>query len=172
MSQSFNRDFFNIVLDDARPSHLSLEEFGGDLFSTGIAETFRAPIAAQVECLEAVFVLAKSFTPRLDDGPAMVESWLTTVPALSGLKVLSIAVDCCRINDPLCDGGGFFEALDLTALARRFREAIPALEFVELAVAGLYRCEPAVVRDGVPSVGYETSAVESVLRDDARRRSQ
>ncbi|KAH9910178.1 uncharacterized protein BXZ73DRAFT_83911 [Epithele typhae] len=64
----------------------------------------------------------------------------------------------------------FFEALDLGALARRFREAVPTLEFVELAVAGLEKRKSAVVRDGKSSVGYETSAVEATLREVGQRK--
>ncbi|KAH9913565.1 uncharacterized protein BXZ73DRAFT_81894 [Epithele typhae] len=123
-----------------------------------IARISRAAHPPQESWIEAVRAL-----PRLRALDIAVQSFLPgPVPVRSRARQRSVASSSSASDPGRFSAEVFFAALDLDALARRFREAVPALQTVALSLGGVRGRAPAFVRCGEPLPEFETSGAEAV----------
>ncbi|RDX48484.1 hypothetical protein OH76DRAFT_1352266 [Lentinus brumalis] len=162
-----NTAMLRAVLANTRPEYLGFRWFDANIFSAQFATVLSRSYIAQLRCLEFTLCLGGVLQPAQINVGVMLDTIIKVISSLSirsfglflGSYLRSDSETSRRYTEPLCEAERYLLGLDVTAVAQRFKDAVPGLEVVVVAVFNHRACPFACAKLGAGL--YPADVVES-----------
>ncbi|EIW62398.1 uncharacterized protein TRAVEDRAFT_27712 [Trametes versicolor FP-101664 SS1] len=169
-----NTMMFHAVLATTRPKYVYFHAFDVEMFENGeFDELMSGPLLGPVRCFDIMVAFGGVILPEQVDVPASLDALIEGISNIPSLRSFGLSLGCFGLQPdgellkdvanpaPLCPAEEYILALDLDALARRIRAAVPGLQTVTVSLIGhrARRNDLAVSGD---YDAYEVNAVETL----------